>query len=97
MPAYVVFIKNSTIDAEEMKTYGQKAAGARGDHKMVPLAFYGAVETLEGDPAEGVVLIQFPDMAAAKAWYHSPAYQDALQHRLKGADYRVILTEGLGG
>jgi uncharacterized protein (DUF1330 family) len=96
MSAYAIFIKNSTKDAEELKIYGQKAAGARGDHKLTPLAFYGPLETLEGDPAEGVVLIQFPDMDAAKAWYHSDAYQDALQHRLKGADYRVILAQGLG-
>lgn len=96
MTAYAIFIKNSTRDAEELKTYSQKAAGARGDHKITPLAYYGPVEVLEGDPAEGVVLLSFPDMAAAKAWYDSPAYQEAKQHRLKGADYRVILAEGLG-
>ena len=95
MPAYAIFIKNSTKDAEELKTYGQKAAAARGDHQLSALAFYGACETLEGDPAEGVVLLQFPDMDAAKAWYTSPAYQEALPHRLKGADYRVILAAGL--
>jgi uncharacterized protein (DUF1330 family) len=95
MPAYVIFIKNKTLDADELKTYGQKAGGARGDHAITPLAFYGPLEVLEGDAAEGVVLLQFPDMDAAKAWYHSPAYQDAKQHRLKGADYRVILAQGL--
>jgi uncharacterized protein (DUF1330 family) len=95
MTAYVIFIRNAITDAEEMATYGQKAAGARGDHPMTPLAFYGPVETLEGDKADGVVLISFPTMDAAKAWYNSPAYQEALPHRLKGADYRVILAEGL--
>lgn len=96
MPAYVIFIKNSTKDADELKTYSQKAGAARGDHKITPLAYYGPLEVLEGDPAEGVVLIQFPDVAQARAWYDSPAYQDAKAHRLKGADYRVILAEGLG-
>ena len=95
MTAYVIFIRNAITDAEEMATYGKKAAGARGDHKMTPLAFYGPVETLEGDKADGVVLISFPSMDEAKAWYNSPAYQEALPHRLKGADYRVILAEGL--
>jgi uncharacterized protein (DUF1330 family) len=95
MPAYMIFIKNSTKDAEELKTYGQKAAGAGAGHPIKPLAFYGPLEVLEGDPSEGVVLIEFPDKAAAKAWYDSPAYQDAKQHRMKGADYRVILAEGL--
>ena len=95
MPAYAIFIKNKTIDADELKTYSQKAGAARGDHPLSALAYYGPLEVLEGDPAEGVVLLQFPDMAAAKAWYDSPAYQDAKQHRLKGADYRVILAQGL--
>jgi uncharacterized protein (DUF1330 family) len=96
MPAYVIFIKNSTKDEAEMATYGEKARGASAGHTMAPLAFYGPLEVLEGDAAEGVVLVQFADMDAAKAWYHSPAYQDAKQHRLKGADYRVILAQGLG-
>jgi len=96
MPAYVIFIKNKTTNQDELNTYGQKAGAARGDHQITPLAFYGPLEVLEGDSAEGVVLLQFADKAAAKAWYDSPAYQEAKQHRLKGADYRVILAEGLG-
>ena len=37
-----------------------------------------------------------PDMDAAKAWYQSPAYQEAKVHRLAGATYRVLVTEGVG-
>ena len=95
MSAYVIFIRNSTKDPAEFAIYGQKAGAARGDHKMSPLVFYGDLEVLEGDPAEGVVIVQFPSMDEAKAWYESPAYQDAKAHRLKGADYRVILAKGL--
>ncbi|MDO9336974.1 MAG: DUF1330 domain-containing protein [Caulobacteraceae bacterium] len=95
MTAYVIFIRDSIKDAEEMATYGQKAAGARGDHAMTPLAFYGAVETLEGPKVDGAVVISFPTTAEAKAWYNSPAYQEALPHRLKGAEYRVLIVEGL--
>ena len=95
MPAYAIFIKNKTIDAAELTTYSQKAIAAREGRQVTPLVRYGALEVLEGDPAEGVVVLQFPDMADARAWYESPAYQDAKQHRLKGADYRVILAEGV--
>ncbi|MDP3659929.1 DUF1330 domain-containing protein [Phenylobacterium sp.] len=35
-------------------------------------------------------------MAAARAWYESPAYQEARQHGLKGGEVRVLLLEGLG-
>ena len=45
--------------------------------------------------ADGVVLLQFPTMEAAKAWYYSPAYQEALVHRLRASDSRVVLVEGL--
>ncbi|MDT3750526.1 MULTISPECIES: DUF1330 domain-containing protein [Pseudomonas] len=34
-------------------------------------------------------------IAAAREWYFSPAYQVALQHRLKGAVYRVFLIDGI--
>ena len=95
MSAYVILIKNETRDGDELKTYGEKALAARSGHDVTPLARYGAIEVLEGDPAEGVVILQFPDMAAARAWYESPAYQAAREHRMRGGDFRVILAEGL--
>ena len=71
------------------------AKAARGEHEITPLAFYGAHETLEGAEADGVVVLRFPDMAAAKAWYSSPEYKAARAHRFQAADYRVILVEGV--
>lgn len=96
MTAYVIFIRDAITDAESFATYGKMAGEARGDHKMTPLVFYGPLETLEGAEAEGVVIVAFPTMEEAKAWYNSPAYQAALPYRLKGAEYRVILAQGLG-
>jgi uncharacterized protein (DUF1330 family) len=96
MTAYVIFIRDSTSDAAEMATYAQMARTARAGHDLTPLAAYGKFEVLEGDPIEGAVLIQFPDFAAAKAWYDSPAYQAAAQHRYAGAKYRGFIVEGLG-
>ncbi|NWA59532.1 DUF1330 domain-containing protein [Pantoea sp. B9002] len=95
MAAYVVFIKDETLDKDELATYSEKAGQARGDHPITPLAFYGALETLEGPEAEGVVVLEFPDAEAAKGWYFSPAYQEAKAHRLKGAKYRVLLVNGV--
>ncbi|KCZ90999.1 DUF1330 domain-containing protein [Hyphomonas jannaschiana] len=51
--------------------------------------------TLEGADADGVVILRFPDMDAAKAWYTSPEYQAARAHRFQAADYRVILVDGV--
>ncbi|WP_130833457.1 DUF1330 domain-containing protein [[Erwinia] mediterraneensis] len=95
MTAYAIFIRDNTIDQQEMDTYSEMAGKARGDHPLTALVAYGDIEVLEGQDAEGVVLLQFPNMEAARAWYHSPAYQEAKTHRLKGANYRVMLVEGL--
>lgn len=95
MSAYVVFTRESTSDAEQMAQYAEKAPLARESRDLTPLAFYGKFEVLEGSDIEGAVILRFPDMAAAREWYNSPEYQDALKHRLKGANYRVFIIEGL--
>ncbi|MDO9473676.1 MAG: DUF1330 domain-containing protein [Caulobacter sp.] len=94
-PAYVILVRERMIDPEEFATYGQKAREARGGHAVTPLAFYGRQEVLEGPETDGAVILRFPSFAEAQAWYRSPAYQDALQHRLKGAEYRVVIVEGV--
>ncbi|MFU2327980.1 DUF1330 domain-containing protein [Pseudomonas sp. NFX98] len=94
MSAYVIFIREHTTDAEQLQQYAQKAPLARTGHDITRLAFYGQFEVLEGPSAEGVAILCFPDMAAARAWYDSPAYQEARQHRFKGAEYRMLLVEG---
>lgn len=94
-PAYVILVRERMIDPAEFATYGAKAREARGGHAITPLAFYGRQEVLEGPETEGAVILRFPSFAEAQAWYHSPAYQEALQHRLKGAEYRVLIVEGV--
>ena len=95
MAAYVVFVRDRITDPEEFKTYGQKAPLAREGHDMKALAFYGTIKTLEGPSVDGSVIIEFPTMAAAQDWYDSPLYQDAVQHRLRGAEYRVFIVDGV--
>ena len=64
-------------------------------HAGTMLALFGRQEILEGPQVEGTVLIAFPSLDEAKAWYDSPAYRAAREHRFKGADYRVMIVEGL--
>ena len=94
-PAYVILIRDRMIDAAEFATYGQKARAAREGHAVTPLAFYGRHEVLEGAEVEGAVILTFPSFAEAQAWYRSPAHQEALKHRLAGAEYRVLIVEGV--
>ncbi|MFF9351549.1 DUF1330 domain-containing protein [Streptomyces sp. NPDC014734] len=53
-------------------------------------------EVLEGTWSGGMVLIEFPDLAEARAWYDSPAYQDILRLRTDHVEGDVILIEGVG-
>lgn len=95
MSAYVVYVRDRITDPEEFKKYEEAAPAAGVGHPATPLAFYGAVETLEGPNVDGAVILEFPTVAEAKAAYDSPLYQKALKHRLKGAEYRVFIVEGL--
>lgn len=96
MSAYLIFIRDRVRDEAKLAEYAPLAQQSTAGHPLEPLAFYGPVETLEGAQADGVVLIKFPDMAAARAWYDSPAYTEARAHRHLGADYRVVIADGLG-
>jgi uncharacterized protein (DUF1330 family) len=82
-------------DAGEYETYRQKGLAALAGHPLTPRALYGRHEVLEGPATEGVVIIEFPSYDEARAYYDSPAYREAREHRFKAADYRVIIVEGV--
>ena len=55
----------------------------------------GAVTTAEGDwQPKRLVVVEFPDVATAKAWHASPAYAPLLAMRERAAKSRVIIVEG---
>jgi len=56
----------------------------------------GAVDSKEGgwNPAR-IVVLEFPSMDRARAWYDSPEYAPALALRLKAANAKLILVEGV--
>jgi uncharacterized protein (DUF1330 family) len=95
MSAYFVFIREKTLDEGELERFWESVQGAMQGRDIKMLAAYGHHEVFEGPATEGVVIAQFPSMDAARAWYNSPAYSEARQHRLKGSVYRAILVEGV--
>jgi uncharacterized protein (DUF1330 family) len=95
MAAFVVFIRDKTKKQSEMDTYTAKAGPSLEGHAVTIHAAYGRHEVLEGPEVEGVVIVSFPTFEEAKAWYDSPAYREAREHRFKGADYRGVIVEGL--
>lgn len=54
----------------------------------------GKVASLEGEPTKRVIMIEFPNMEMAQAWYDSPKYQEIRPIRHQSAKSRVFIMEG---
>lgn len=96
MAAYAIFIREGAVtDAEAMAKYqsGNRSGPPNPDMKVHTV--YGAMEQLEGEPCDGVVILEFPDMQAARDWYHSEDYQARIPFRQQAAPYRAFLVEGI--
>jgi len=95
MAAYVIFTREKTLDQNEMEAYIKAAPAGFVGHTVKVLATHTEFEVIEGPAVESVVLLEFPTMDAAKAWYYSPEYKKALEHRLKGGVYRCAIVKGV--
>ena len=95
MPAYI--ISDLTIrDAKEIETYRTRAAASIAAHGGRYLARGGTIEMIEGDWApRNIIVVEFPDMERARAWYRSPEYASALEVRDKALGRNLILVEGV--
>ena len=56
----------------------------------------GAIDVKEGETPARVVVIEFPDMAAAQAWYESEEYQELIKIRQAySTNQRFYIVEGV--
>lgn len=93
MSVYFV-IQEEIHDEEALVAYREKARAASGGGKV--LALDDAPIAVEGAWHGGrCVIIEFEDEAAFRAWYDSPAYQEALAIRLSATDSRSGLVHGV--
>lgn len=94
MPAYAVVDVNVT-DPKAYDEYRKLVPATLAKYGGRFLARGGATDVKEGDwkPARLVVL-EFPSMERAQAWYASPEYAPALAIRLKAANAKLVLVEG---
>ena len=95
MSAYIIaqVDVNDPQQYEQYKVLSSKAIAAHGAEICIR---GGAVEVLEGYWSPGrLVLLKFPDMAAARTFYDSAEYQLARQARAGAATMRMIAVQGL--
>ena len=81
MSAYVVMVRERTGDPEAMARYRELAPQARQGRHMSSVVHYGSHQVLEGEEVEGIAILQFASMDAAREWYESPEYAQARAHR----------------
>ena len=96
MPAYLI-AEHIITDAAAFDEYRTRAAPMIAAHGGRYLTKGGSHKLPEGGhwTPERVVIIEFPDVAAAKAWYESPAYQAVVGERLAVTEGRAVIVEGL--
>ncbi|MEW9856314.1 DUF1330 domain-containing protein [Novosphingobium sp. M1R2S20] len=102
MPAYIIVYRESPVTNQAaIDEYSRRnrdnASASQEKFGIRPLVVYGASDALEGSNPDGIVMLQFPTVEDARAWYDSPAYQEALAYRKEAADWRVVIVEGLPG
>ena len=94
MPAYLI-VEVRVTKPEPYAAYRDLATASVARHGGRFLVRGGAVTPLEGDwRPERFVVIEFASVEAAKAFYFSDDYQEALQVRLANSVGRSFIVEG---
>ncbi len=96
MPAYVIAAVSKAWDADKLAEYRRRNTDAVADHGGRFLIRGGEQEHLEGDwdPLR-IVLMEFPDAAAARGWYESDEYRELRELRQSASDTSIIIVEGV--
>lgn len=95
MPKSYVIARITVHDEEAYKAYIPVATAAMQRFGGRPLARGGRMETLEGEGRKRNVVIAFESFEQARAFYHSPDYQEAVALRAPVAEADVVVVEGL--
>jgi len=95
MTAYVI-VEIEVIDAAAYEAYRSRVNAVNAKYGGRFIARGGEVQTLEGDwSPKRVVIVEFPGMAQALAWYRSADYAQLIELRKSSARFRMIVVQGL--
>jgi len=93
MAAYVVN-EIWVTEPERFSTYAQQVPPTLAAYGGRYVVRSGATHAVEGEPPGRIVILEFPDRAAALAWRASPAYQAILPIRDATSTSRVYVVDG---
>lgn len=92
MPA--LWIAHVTVtDDEAYGRYAALAGPAIAKHGGTFIARGGRYVQLEGKERERNVVARFPSLEAAETCYHSPEYQEALDHARGASERELVIVD----
>jgi uncharacterized protein (DUF1330 family) len=96
MPAYVIATVTKAWDQDRLVEYRERNTDAVAVHGGRFVVRGGRQEILEGsyDPLR-VVVIEFPDLDAARGWYESDEYAPLRELRQSASDTDIVVVEGV--
>ena len=94
MPAYCIADVEVT-DPAAYDDYRKLVPASLAKHGGRFVVRGGAHTVREGDwQPKRLIVLEFPDMAAAKAWYDGEEYREAKALRLRAAKASFVMVEG---
>ena len=96
MAAYVISEVES-LDEAALERYRTLAAASIEEHGGRYLVRGAVPDAVEGEisPRRRLVIVEFPDMAAARGWYASASYAKALAVRDRALMRRLLFVDGV--
>ena len=94
MTAYVVS-HIDIHDSEQYRKFMELAVAALKKSTGEFIAMGGESEQLEGKGRERNIIIRFPDMASARAFYDSPEYKEAERYSKTACTRDSTLIKGI--
>jgi uncharacterized protein (DUF1330 family) len=93
-PGYVI-AEVEVTDLATMQKYGEKVPETLAAFNYHYVVRSSKMQSLEGEPPKGLVVIAFDSVEKAREWYDSPAYAAIRPIRQRAAKSRIFVVEGL--
>ena len=95
MPAYLIACVKDAWDQDKLVEYRERNTDAVAKHNGRFVARGGEQAILEGDyEPKRVVIIEFPDLDAARGWYESDDYAPLRELRRSASKTDIYVVEG---
>lgn len=96
MPAYCMFDVREIVDSEKMEAYRRRVSPTVERHGGRYVAIGGPFDVVEeGWSPVFPVVIEFPDLEAARRWYDSEDYRELKALRREAAKSGAVFIGGL--